>query len=86
MKKGDDLFYYYHTDIPIPGKISKLLEKAKKESGGRLPVVVLKNQKGEIVDVVKRQDLERAAKKRAGNVQTLWEQFLVEKLLLRNKK
>jgi hypothetical protein len=85
MKKGDDLFYYFHTNLFIPRNISKLFSEAKKESGDRLPVVVLKNQKGETFEIIKRPDLERAAKKMMKNAQGLWEQFLIEKLLINRK-
>lgn len=86
MKKDDDPFFYYHANIPLPVKIGKLLDEAKRESGGRLPIVVLKSTKGEIVEVLRRQDLERAARRVRMNAISLWQQFLVEKFILRNRK
>ena len=80
MKDDRDLFFYYHSDLKLPKKIIDTLNEARKEGKGLFTALVLKDEKGNKIELTMRKD-KRLFYERIDKVMRGWLDLVVEKML-----
>lgn len=71
MKNIANEEFYYHCDIRLPEKFVELFKEAKKDAGDCLPVLIIKDRKGEKYQVISVKEKEIFNKKKLSEIKKI---------------